>query len=314
MKTFLWGVDEDLWTVVRDGPVAMVDEEQSTWSAAQKKSVQLNQRAMHILQSAMAPDEADKVEHCESAREIWKSLESTYEGTSNIKETRIDLLVHEYECFEMAPGEGIHEMYSQFIVLINKLKGLGKAYILKDLNRKSLRSLPKQWLPKRTATEEARNLNTLPIDELIGSLLSHELVHKQVNKDEEKHKKSLAFKSQVVEYDSDADLGGEFNREFALISKKFHRMLKYKQEQEQKLYDRNASYRANPFDKAKNSFQDRLRTPQTKRIEIGILEAQDFYKCGKPGHIHANCPMTLKAKERAMKATWSNYESDEEEE
>ncbi|CAL1413172.1 unnamed protein product [Linum trigynum] len=287
----------------------------NTWSALQKKSAQLNQRAMHILQSAMAPDEADKVEHYESAREIWTSLESTYEGTSNIKETRIDLLVHEYECFEMASGERIHEMYSRFTVLINKLKGLGKTYLLKDLNRKILRSLPKQWLPKRTAIEKARNLNTLSIDELIGSLLSHEHVLKQVNKDDEKCKKGLAFKSHVVDYDSDSDLGDEFNREFALISNKFHRMLKCKQEQKQKSYDRNNSYPANPFDKVKNSFQDRLRTPHTKHVETGTLdkEAQDCYKCGKPGHIRANCPLTLKAKEKALKATWSDYESDEEE-
>ncbi|CAL1363606.1 unnamed protein product [Linum trigynum] len=314
MKTFLWGVDEDLWIVVRDGPLAMDNEEQGIWSAAQKKSAQLNQRAMHILQSAMAPDEADKVEHCDSAQEIWNSLESTYEGTSNIKETRIDLLVHEYECFEMAPGEGIHEMYSRFTVLINKLKGLGKIYLLKDLNRKILRSLPKQWLPKRTAIEEARNLNTLPIDELIGSLLSHEHVLRQVNKDEEKRKKNLAFKSQVIDYDSDTDLGDEFNKEFALISNKFHRMLKYKHDQKQKAYDRGGSHRTNPFDKVKNNFQDRLRTPQTKRVETGTVETQDCYKCGKPGHIRANCPLTLRAKEKAMKATWSDYESDEEEE
>ncbi|CAL1412094.1 unnamed protein product [Linum trigynum] len=316
MKTFLWGVDEDLWTVVRGCPMPMEDAEQNLWSVAQKKNAQLNQRAMHILQSAMVPDEADKVEHCESAQQIWLSLESTYEGSSNIKETRIDLLVHEYECFDMGPGESIHEMYYRFTVLIDKLKGLGKVYLLKDLNRKILRSLPKEWLPKRTAIEEARNLNTLPIDELIGSLLSHEHVLKQVNKDDEKRKKTLAFKSQITEYESDSELGEEFCREFALISNKFHRMLKYKQDHKQKSLDRNASFRTNSFDKVKSSFQDRLRNPQTRHVDAGSheKEAQDCYKCGKPGHIRANCPLTLRAKEKAMKATWSDYESEGEEE
>ncbi|CAL1376722.1 unnamed protein product [Linum trigynum] len=90
----------------------MNDDKQNLWSAAQKKSTQLNQRAMHILQSAMVPDEADKVENCDTARKIWRTLETTYEGTSNIKETRIDLLMHEHAAFDMLPGESIHDMYS----------------------------------------------------------------------------------------------------------------------------------------------------------------------------------------------------------
>ncbi|CAL1356319.1 unnamed protein product [Linum trigynum] len=70
MKQFMWGVDEDLWLIVQDGPINAKVEEQHLWSAAQKKSAQLNQRALHVLQSAMNPDEADQVENCETARKI----------------------------------------------------------------------------------------------------------------------------------------------------------------------------------------------------------------------------------------------------
>ncbi|CAL1394642.1 unnamed protein product [Linum trigynum] len=174
----------------------------------------------------MVPDEADKVENCESAREIWRTLETTYEGTSNIKETHIDLLMHEYEAFDMMPGENIHDMYSRFTILINKLKGLCKTFVTKDLIRNILRFLPKEWLPKWTAIEEATNLNILAMDELIGSLLNHEHVIKQVDRDDEKRRHSLVFKSQVHDYESDNDT--EFDKEFVLVSRKFHRMLKYK--------------------------------------------------------------------------------------
>ncbi|CAI0382648.1 unnamed protein product, partial [Linum tenue] len=64
---------------MQNGPIAMNDEEQSTWSAAQKKSAQLNQRVMLVLQSAMNLDEADQVENCSTSMEIWRALESTYE-------------------------------------------------------------------------------------------------------------------------------------------------------------------------------------------------------------------------------------------
>ncbi|CAL1382345.1 unnamed protein product [Linum trigynum] len=308
MKQFMWGIDEELWLVVQNGPVEMKDEEQSIWLVEQKKSAQLNQRAMHVLQSAMNPDEADQVENCAIAWEIWTTLESTYEGTSNIKESRIDLLVHDYEAFSMSKAEGIHEMYSRFTILINKLKGLGKTFQTKDLNRKILRSLPREWLPKRTAIEEAKNLSTLPISELIGSLLSHEHVLKQVSQEDEKRSKNLAFKSKVIDYEQDSDMENDFEKEFALVSKRFHRMLKFKNGQKQRLDD-------SKYGGTKNHFQSRLLPQQTRKFESGQQEreSQACYKCGKFGHIRAHCPQTIKAKEKAMKASWSDYDTDQEE-
>ncbi|CAI0382833.1 unnamed protein product [Linum tenue] len=210
----------------------------------------------------------------------------------------------------MLNNESIHEMYSRFTILINKLKGLGRTFLVKDLNRKFFQSLPKEWLPKRTAIEEARNLATLPINELIGSLLSHENVIKQVHQDDDKRKKTLAFQSRAVDYDSDNDLGRDFEKEFALVSKRFHRMLKYKNDQKRRFDDS----RFTTNDRFKSSSHDRLPNQQTRTLDTGTSdrEPQACYKCGKQGHIRANCPQTLKAKERAMKASWSDYETDEE--
>ncbi|CAI0409432.1 unnamed protein product [Linum tenue] len=307
MKTFLWGIDDELWLVVQNGPVQMDADKQSEWSAAQKKSAQLNQRAMHVLQASMVPEEADKVEHCQTATEIWASLESTYEGTSNIRETRIDLLMHDYECFDMIANESIQEMYSRFTVLINKLRGLGRSFQSKDLNRKILRSLPKDWLPKRTAIEEAKDLNTLSIDELIGSLLSHEHVIKQVSQDDDKRERTLVFKSKVVNYESENDLDSDFDKEFALVSRRFHQLLKYKNDQKRQ----SDKSKNDCYDRNQNGLQDRLLYQQTRKFDTGMQgkELLTCYKCGNTGHIRASCPQSLRPKERGMVATWSDYES-----
>ncbi|CAI0381846.1 unnamed protein product [Linum tenue] len=307
MRNFLWGIDEGLWLIVRDGLLAVNPEEQNAWTAEQRRSAQLNCRAMHILQSAMSPDEADKVEHCESAKEIWTCLEKTYEGTSNIKETRIDLLMHDYEAFAMQSGEGIQDMHSRFTILINHLKGLGKKFPSRELVRKILRSLPKEWLPKRTAIEEAKDLSILSVDELIGSLLSHEYVIQQVEKDEGKRRNSICFNSHAYEYDSASEENNDFEKEFALVSRKFYSMIKYKNERNKQYI-----YNTGRFnDRNKSVPQDRLLAQQTRDLNAGTKEQepQACYKCGKNGHIRANCPQTLKAKEPDMVATWSDFGS-----
>ncbi|GAV67635.1 LOW QUALITY PROTEIN: UBN2 domain-containing protein, partial [Cephalotus follicularis] len=50
----------------------------------------------------------------------------TYEGTNQVKDTKINRLVHDYELFTMLENENIYCMYARFNDIINALKGLGK--------------------------------------------------------------------------------------------------------------------------------------------------------------------------------------------
>ena len=66
-------------------------------------------------------------------------------------------------------------MYNRFTTIINNLKGLGKTYANKEMVKKILNSLPKSWEVKVTTIEESKDPNTFPLDELVGSLLTHEM-------------------------------------------------------------------------------------------------------------------------------------------
>jgi hypothetical protein len=121
-------------------------------------------------------------------------LEVTYEGTNQVKESKISRLVHEYELFCMKSEECISEMFTRFTNIINSLKALGKCYTNVENERKILRSLPKHWEAKVTAIKEAKDLTEMSLDELLGSLMTHEIVLKG-REEEAKPKRSLALKS-----------------------------------------------------------------------------------------------------------------------
>ncbi|GAV58221.1 UBN2 domain-containing protein, partial [Cephalotus follicularis] len=121
-------------------------------------------------------------------------LEITYEGTNQVKESKISMLVHEYELFIMHENECVSDMFSRFTTIINSLKNLGKSYSNQELVRKILRCLPKIWTPKVTAIEEAKDLSTLPLEQLLGSLMTHETTMKNRENVKVKKKKSIAFK------------------------------------------------------------------------------------------------------------------------
>ena len=138
------------------------------------------------------------------AKEIWDKLEVTYEGTSRVKESKINLLVTQYEVFKMVESESINEMYSRFTNIINSLKALGKTYTQPELIRKILRSLPATWIHKVSAIEESKDLDQYQLEELIRSLMTHEIHIQNLQGKNDFRKKDLALKATKEEQEKDA--------------------------------------------------------------------------------------------------------------
>ena len=103
----------------------------------------LNAKVMNLLYCALDANEFNRILGCISAKKNWDKLEVTYEGTNQVKKTRINMLVHRYELFQMEQNESISSMFRHFIDIINGLKCLDKTYTNSDLARKVLRSLPR---------------------------------------------------------------------------------------------------------------------------------------------------------------------------
>ena len=97
---------------------------------------------MHILYCGLDANKYNRISACESGKEIWDKLVVTYEGTSQVRETKINILVHQYELFKMQPGETIKEMFIRFTDITNNLKSLGKTCTNEEMVRKVLRCLP----------------------------------------------------------------------------------------------------------------------------------------------------------------------------
>ncbi|RVW85028.1 hypothetical protein CK203_037630 [Vitis vinifera] len=97
----------------------------------------------------------------------------------------------------MKENETIVEMITRFTDIVNGLEALGKTYKESEKVMKILRSLPSKWHTKVTAIQEAKDLTKLPMEELIGSLMTYEInLTKKLQEGEDKKKKSIASKLQ----------------------------------------------------------------------------------------------------------------------
>ena len=110
-------------------------------------------------------------------------------------------------------------MFTRFCEITNNLKSLGKNFCSSDLVKKVLKSLTPAWKKKVTAIEEAKDLLTYSLENLIRNLTSYkvQMIEKEIEKVLEK--KSIALNASIELDDSDEE-------DLALITHKFKIFLK----------------------------------------------------------------------------------------
>ena len=125
-----------------------------------------------------------------TAKEAWTILETTYEGTKKVKDTKLEILTTRFEELRMSDDESFDSFYGKLNeIVIAKLNLEDKIEDAKVV-RKILRSLPESFRAKVTAIEESKDLDEIKIQELIVSLQTYEL-----GLPSHKSSKSLAFKT-----------------------------------------------------------------------------------------------------------------------
>ncbi|XP_019252721.1 PREDICTED: uncharacterized protein LOC109231515 [Nicotiana attenuata] len=149
--------------------------------------VQVNAKTRNLLYNAISGEEYEKISSCDTPKEMWDKLEVTYEGTSKVKETHINMLVHDYELFQIKEGESIEEMFVKFSKIVSDLKAFGRPYSSGDQVQKILRSLPTTWQTKVVALE-SQDPNKLSYDELRGDIIAFKKTHLKKTSLEEKKK------------------------------------------------------------------------------------------------------------------------------
>ena len=90
----------------------------------------------------------------------------------------------------MSDYESFDEFYAKLNDIVNSAYNLGEIYDQPKIVRKILKSLTKDFRPKVIVITESKDVDPIPIDELVGFLQSYELDLPKTNKS-----KSMALKS-----------------------------------------------------------------------------------------------------------------------
>ena len=92
MKYSIQSVDYQCWEHIESGDYTTTFN-RDQWTSADKAEFRKNTLTVTILHCGLSKSEFNRISMCSTAKKIWDKLEVTYERTSKVKESKINLLV-----------------------------------------------------------------------------------------------------------------------------------------------------------------------------------------------------------------------------
>ena len=129
-----------------------------------------NNKVMNAIFNTVSMEEFKRISNVEVAHTAWNILRTVHEGIKAIKINKLQQLTTRFESIRMSDDESFDEFYAKLNDIVNSAYNLGEIYNQPKIVRKILRSLTEDFRPKVTAITKSKDVDSIPVDELVGSL------------------------------------------------------------------------------------------------------------------------------------------------
>ena len=192
------------------------------WDDAKIKAANFNSRALSALFSVVTNEEFKKIFSTETAKEAWTILRTTYEGTKAVKDSKLQRLTTSFEEIKIEEDESFDEFYANLKDIVNSTLNQGKTILEPKIVRKVLKSLLERFHAKIIAIEESKDIDQIPLTELVGNLQANELGLFRIGKSSKS--KSMALKAKSSDTNESSD--DEDSKMKSYITRKFKKFMK----------------------------------------------------------------------------------------
>ena len=118
-------IDDIVWDAVEVGWIRPEDAK-STWDKATLAAANANSKVLNAIFCGVSPDEFHKISHITVAKEAWEILETTYEGTKKVKDTKLQMLIARFEKLKMSEDVSFDSFYSKMNHVVVSKFNLGE--------------------------------------------------------------------------------------------------------------------------------------------------------------------------------------------
>ncbi|XP_021800331.1 uncharacterized protein LOC110744651 [Prunus avium] len=167
-----------LWDMVEKGYDQPVKKEGEDLTAAQKLALEENiakdAKALGLIQGAVSDDIFPRIALKESAKEAWVILQQEFRGNKKVRSVKLQDLRREFEYTRIHDDESLSGYVNKLLELVNQMKAYGEELTEQRIVQKLLISLSKEYDSIAEVIEETKDTESIGVQEVIGSLKSHE--------------------------------------------------------------------------------------------------------------------------------------------
>jgi hypothetical protein len=270
MRHHLTSLHKSIWDIVEYGAQVPKKGDKDYDSEEVDQIRHFNSQATTILLASLSREGYNKVQGLKSAKDIWDVLKTAHEGDEVTKITKPEMIEGELGRFMLNQGEKPQAMYNRLKTLVNQVRNLESTkWDDHEMVKVILRSLVFLNPTQVQLIRGDPRYKLMSIEEVIGMFVSFELMIKGSKQIIERGATStpevqpIAFKAMEEKKEESTssrlpiDASKLDNEEMALIIKSFRQILKQRRGKDYK--------------------------PRSKKV---------CYKCGKPSHFIAKCPLS----------------------
>ena len=178
MKTMF--KSQELWDLVEYG---FEDPEPDEPNQRLRENRKKDAKALFLIQQSLDDEIFPRIAAATTSNEAWEVLKQEYLGDKKVITVKLQTLCRDFETLTMQEKESVQDFLSRVSAIVNHMKSYGEDVSTKTVVCKVLRSLTPRFDHVVAIIEESKDLSTCTFDELMSSLLAHEV---RLNKSHEK--------------------------------------------------------------------------------------------------------------------------------
>ncbi|KAL8126889.1 hypothetical protein AgCh_013981 [Apium graveolens] len=258
-----------------------------------------DKKAMNILFNGVDGDMFDNIINFKTAKDVWDTIQIICDGTEQVRENKMQLLIQQYEHFHNEESESLTDIFSRFQKLLNALKLHGRIYQTKDSNLKLFRSLPKKWKPMTVSLRNSQDYKEFTLERLYGILKTYEL---EIEQDErmERGKKKGGSIALVVELEKEKEVNMEAVESTSRVFENKVKGLAVESEDSLSQddiedIDEHLAFLSRRFSKLKFKKNFGAAKPNRNMVDKSKFKC---FKCGLAGHFASECRKSDSSKKK----------------